>query len=60
MSGQGMPVRNKEKAVILMLHFYPVFQYPVIMTEVQPASRPHTGKHAIIRGNNRIQGISFT
>jgi hypothetical protein len=30
-SGQGMPIRNKEKALMLMLKFHPVLQHTVIV-----------------------------
>jgi hypothetical protein len=42
MGGQRMPVGSEEKALILVLQLDPVFQYAVIMAQVQATSRTHT------------------
>jgi len=34
MGGEGVPIGNKEKARVLVLHFNPVFQDTVIMPQV--------------------------
>src|SRR5215475_6444350 len=43
---ERMPVSNKEKALILVLHAHPVLQRPDVIAEVQLARRTHAAKNA--------------
>ena len=45
--GQGMPVGDEEKALILVLQLQPVLQHPMIMTQMQTAGGTHTGQYAL-------------
>ena len=47
MRGQGMPIGHEIKAVIVMLQPDPVFQNPVIMSQMQTPGRSHTRQHAL-------------
>jgi hypothetical protein len=44
--GQSVPVRDEEKALVLVLQFDPVAQRAVVVTQVQRTGRPHARQHA--------------
>jgi len=37
-----MPISDEEEALVFMLELCPVFEYAVVMTEMQLSGRPHS------------------
>ena len=46
--GQRVPVGDKEKAVVLLLHPNPVFERAHVVSQVQLAGRAHSAQHALL------------
>jgi len=44
-SRQRMPICGKEKTLMLILQFQPVFQHAFVVPQMQATSRPHTGEN---------------
>ena len=44
--GQGMPVRDEEKALVLVLEIDPVFECAMVVAKMQLTRRPHPGKNS--------------
>ena len=46
--GERMPIRNEEKALVLVLQTHPILQHTVIVPRVHFVSRSHTGQHPLM------------
>lgn len=43
-----MPIRHEEKTFVFMLQIHPVFQYAMIMAEMQGSRRAHAREYALM------------